>query len=141
MKSGPPVHAGAFLLARYRRINRVSSERATIDRPLGLSWRPEGNTMMEINTKSPASFGQRCRALDNAAYAVRQRAIRRGDDLHGWRLSHLMRDASTDAQVNVAERKYGKWLQEGLAVTMSPRRRSTFLEIRAKPVADNLRIK
>jgi hypothetical protein len=78
--------------------------------------------MVEISTKSVASFGQRCRALDTAAQAVRQRAIRNGTDLAGWRLSRLMRDARTDAQVDFAERKYGKWLQERVAVTMAPPR-------------------
>ena len=67
--------------------------------------------MMEINTKSPASFGQRCRILNIAAQAVRRRAIRGGDDLEGWRLSRLMRDAETDTQVNLAEREYDVWLQ------------------------------
>jgi hypothetical protein len=71
--------------------------------------------MMEIRTKLPASFGQRCQALNVAAYAVRQRATRSDGDLDTWRLSRLMREADTDAQVNVAERKYGIWLQ-----TMAP---------------------
>jgi hypothetical protein len=72
---------------------------------------PEDNTMMEISTKLPASFGQRCRTLSFAAYAVRQRATRDGGDIEGWRLSRLMRDAETDTQVNVAELKYSVWLQ------------------------------
>jgi hypothetical protein len=67
--------------------------------------------MMEIATRSPASFGQRCRTLDAAAHTVRQQAIRKGSDLDGWRLARLMRDAGTDAQVNLAERKYGVWLR------------------------------
>lgn len=67
--------------------------------------------MMEISTKAPASFGQRCRILNIAAQAVRRRAIRGGDDLEGWRLSRLMRDAETDTQVNLAEREYDVWLQ------------------------------
>jgi hypothetical protein len=67
--------------------------------------------MTKIERKSPASFGERCRTLGTAAHAVRQRAIRNGGDLQGWRLSRLMRDAGTDIQVNVAEREYGAWLQ------------------------------
>jgi hypothetical protein len=67
--------------------------------------------MMEISTKSPASFGQRCLALNAASHAVRQRATGGADDLEGWLLSRLMRDASTDGEVNIAERKYGVWLQ------------------------------
>jgi hypothetical protein len=67
--------------------------------------------MIEINAISPASFDQRCRTLDTAAHAVRQRAIRNGRDLDGWHLSRLMRDAGTDRQVNIAERKYRVWLQ------------------------------
>ena len=66
---------------------------------------------MDICTRLPASFGQRCRALNVAAYAVRQRATRPGGDLEAWRLSRLMREADTDAQVNVAEHKYDIWLQ------------------------------
>jgi hypothetical protein len=34
-----------------------------------------------------------------------------GDDLEGWRLSRLMRDADSSRQVNVAERQYSAWLQ------------------------------
>jgi hypothetical protein len=67
--------------------------------------------MMEISTKSRTSFGQRCRNLSVAAYAVRQRATRDGADIDGLRLSRLMREAETDTQVNVAERKYNVWLQ------------------------------
>jgi hypothetical protein len=78
---------------------------------LGLTRQPKDTAMMEINTKSPASFGQRCRILNIAAQAVRRRAIRGGDDLEGWRLSRLMRDAETDTQVNLAEREYDVWLQ------------------------------
>jgi hypothetical protein len=65
--------------------------------------------MMEISTKSGASFGQRRHTLNAAAHAVRDRAILKGTDLAGWRLSRLMRDASTDAQVNLAERQYCVW--------------------------------
>jgi hypothetical protein len=67
--------------------------------------------MMEISTKLPASFGRRCHVLNVAAYAVRQQATRSGGDLDMWRLSRLMREAETDAEVNIAERKYGVWLQ------------------------------
>jgi hypothetical protein len=66
--------------------------------------------MMKIS-KLPASFARRCRALNVAAYAVRQQATRSGGDFDTWRLSRLMREAETDAQVNVAERKYDVWLQ------------------------------
>jgi hypothetical protein len=78
---------------------------------LRLTRQPKDNAMMEINRKSPASFGQRCRILNIAAQAVRRRAIRGGGDLEGWRLSRLMRDAETDTQVNLAEREYDVWLQ------------------------------
>ena len=67
--------------------------------------------MTETNAKSAASFSQRCRNLNVAARTVRERAVMRGYDLDGWRLSRLMRDACTDAQVNVAERKFRAWLQ------------------------------
>jgi hypothetical protein len=67
--------------------------------------------MMEMFKKSPASFGQRCLALNAASHAVRQRATGGADDLEGWLLSRLMRDASTDGEVNIAERKYNVWLQ------------------------------
>ena len=67
--------------------------------------------MMEISAKSPASFSERCFTLNVAAHAVRQRATRDGGDIEGWRLSRLMRDAETDAQVNVAEQGYNVWLQ------------------------------
>jgi hypothetical protein len=76
-----------------------------------LFLQPEDNKMMDICTRLPASFGQRCRALNVAAYAVRQRATRPGGDFEAWRLSRLMREADTDAQVNDAERKYDVWLQ------------------------------
>ena len=75
-----------------------------------LFWQPEGIAMTEPNPRTPASFGLRCRALDTAAHGVRQRAIRKGDDLDGWRLARLMRDADTDTQINVAERKFDAWL-------------------------------
>jgi hypothetical protein len=67
--------------------------------------------IIEINGNSAVSFSQRCHNLNIAALAVRKRAVMRGYDLDGWRLSCLMRDASTDAQVNVAERKFSAWLQ------------------------------
>jgi len=54
---------------------------------------------METCTKLPASFGQRCLALNAAAHSVRQRATRDGDDLDGWRLSRLMRDACTTTKL------------------------------------------
>lgn len=65
--------------------------------------------MNELKTRSPRSFSERCHTLEVAAHVVRQRAVRRGDDLIGWRLARLMRDACTDTQVNDAERKYGAW--------------------------------
>jgi hypothetical protein len=64
---------------------------------------------MEITTNPPRSFSERCHTLEIAAQAVRQRAVRRGDDLIGWRLARLMRDACTDTQVNDAEHKYVAW--------------------------------
>jgi hypothetical protein len=67
--------------------------------------------MTWTNTKLPASFSQRCRSLSVGARAVRERAVMRGCDLDGWRLSRLMREASTDAQVNVAERQFSAWLR------------------------------
>lgn len=63
------------------------------------------------NGKLATSFSQRCRSLSVAARAVRERSVTRGYDLDGWRLSRLMREASTDAQVNVAERKFSAWLR------------------------------
>jgi hypothetical protein len=77
--------------------------------------------MMEINAKAPgASFGQRCRTLSIAARAVRERAILDGDDLEGWRLARLMRDALNDGQVNVAEREYRIWLWSRPPTTRTP---------------------
>jgi hypothetical protein len=67
--------------------------------------------MMEIASKSPTSFGQRCRTLNVAAHALRQRATRSGGDLEAWRLSRLMREADTDAEVDIAEHKYSVWLR------------------------------
>jgi hypothetical protein len=67
--------------------------------------------IIEISGKPAASFSQRCHSLNIAADVVRKRAVVRGCDLDGWRLARLMRDASTDAQVNVAERKLAAWLQ------------------------------
>jgi len=32
-------------------------------------------------------------------------------DFEGWRLSRVMREAETDAQVNFAEQKYNDWRQ------------------------------
>jgi hypothetical protein len=49
--------------------------------------------------------------LNDAAHVVRERATQHGDDFEGWRLSRLMREAETDAQVNFAERKYADWQQ------------------------------
>jgi hypothetical protein len=78
---------------------------------LRLTRQPEDYAMVEISTKSPENFSQRCRILNIAAQDVRRRATREGSDLEGWRLSRLMRDAETDTQVNLAERKYDGWLQ------------------------------
>jgi hypothetical protein len=55
---------------------------------------------------------RRLRVLHDAAYGVRQRAISRGDDLEGWRLARLMRDAETRYQLVVAERRYAGWLKK-----------------------------
>ena len=65
--------------------------------------------MREINGKPAESFDQRCHNLNIAARTVRERAVMRGYDLDGWRLARLMRDANTDAQVDVAERKFRAW--------------------------------
>ncbi len=67
--------------------------------------------MMWANGKLPASFSQRCRSLSVASRTVRERAVVRGCDLDGWRLSRLMREANTDGQVNVAEREFSVWLR------------------------------
>src|SRR5258705_13323009 len=56
-------------------------------------------------------FGRRRRILAEDAYVVRQRAIRRGNDLEGWHLSRLMRDAATPFEVTTAERRYLRWLR------------------------------
>jgi hypothetical protein len=56
------------------------------------------------------SFERRRRILAEDAYVVRQRAIRRGNDLEGWHLSRLMRDAATPFEVSTAERQYQRWL-------------------------------
>ncbi len=57
------------------------------------------------------SLERRRRILAEDAYVVRQRVIRRGDDLEGWHLSQLMRDAATPFEVTTAERKYRRWLR------------------------------
>ena len=57
------------------------------------------------------SSERRRRILAEYAYRVRQRAIRRGDDIDGWRLSRLMRDAATPFEVTTAERRYQRWLR------------------------------
>jgi hypothetical protein len=67
--------------------------------------------MMEIRPKLSWNLGQRCSALNIASHAVRQQSTRSDGDLEMWLLSHQMRDAETNAQVSVAERKYGVWLQ------------------------------
>jgi hypothetical protein len=71
-------------------------------------------TMMEITPARPGqhNFGHRCHLLSEAAHIVRQRSIVSGNDLDGWRLSQLMRDADTHMQVDVAERGYGLWLRD-----------------------------
>jgi hypothetical protein len=67
--------------------------------------------MMEFRTKQPTSFGHRCHALNVASNAVRHWATSPNGDYDTWRLSRLMREAHTDAQINVAERRYSAWLQ------------------------------
>ena len=67
--------------------------------------------MTEICTKQPESVGQRCHALNVASGAVRLWATMPGGDFDTWRLSRLMREAHTWAQVNVAEQRYSAWLQ------------------------------
>jgi hypothetical protein len=66
--------------------------------------------MIEPITLPPPTFGQRCHSLNAAAHAVRAQAILRGNDLDGWLLSRLMRDADTAAQVHLGEQQYGAWL-------------------------------
>jgi hypothetical protein len=60
------------------------------------------------------SLKRRRRILAEDAYVVRQRAIRRGNDLEGWHLSRLMRDAATPFEVTAAERQYRRWLGASL---------------------------
>ena len=69
---------------------------------------------MEIHAGAaqPAHIGQRRRSLSDAAHVVRQRSILSGHDLKGWRLSHLMRDAHTYTEVDLAERGYSLWLRD-----------------------------
>jgi hypothetical protein len=47
--------------------------------------------------------------LCNLAQEVRQVAINRAGDLEGWRVSRLLRDASTPAQADEAERQFRIW--------------------------------
>jgi hypothetical protein len=77
----------------------------------GLVLQPEEYLMKYLVAAPPASFSQRGHQLNIASHAVRERAVMRGYDLHGWRLSHLMRDAKTDQQITIAELGYGNWLQ------------------------------
>jgi hypothetical protein len=89
----------------------LAGARATIDRGFGCPSNQRNKTMMESSTQLPAGFSQRCRILNAASHVVRQSATRSGGDFEGWRLSRLMREAETDAQVNFAERKYADWQQ------------------------------
>jgi hypothetical protein len=47
--------------------------------------------------------------LSKLAHQVRQVAIDRAGDIEGWRVSRLLRDASTPAQADEAERQFGIW--------------------------------
>ena len=51
----------------------------------------------------------RSRRLSKRAYQVRQVSINRCDDLEGWRISRLLRDAATTAEADEAERQLGIW--------------------------------
>jgi len=66
--------------------------------------------MIDTSTEASRNFGARCLSLSSAAHTVRQRAIRRGHDLAGWRLARMMRDAHTIAQIKSSEREYRIWL-------------------------------
>jgi hypothetical protein len=51
----------------------------------------------------------RLQRLSKLAHQVRQVAINRPGDLEGWRVSRLLRDASTPAQADEAERQFRIW--------------------------------
>jgi hypothetical protein len=61
--------------------------------------------MTEISARSPASFSERRQDLTAAS---------RGGNFDMWRLSRLMQEAETDAQIYFAEQQHAAWLHEQL---------------------------
>jgi hypothetical protein len=55
----------------------------------------------------------RLQRLEKLAHGVRQLAINRPDDVEGWRIARLLRDAVTPAQADEAERQLGVWQSTG----------------------------
>ncbi|WP_299805742.1 hypothetical protein [Tardiphaga sp.] len=53
----------------------------------------------------------RLRRLNRLAPQVRQIALNRPDDIEGWRISRLLRDATTPAEADEAERQFRVWEQ------------------------------
>lgn len=74
--------------------------------------------MREIETVAHRGtlLDERCRHLNDSAHDVRQWAVDHGQDIEGWRLARLMRDADTDTQVKIAERRYGLWLRRAYSL-------------------------
>jgi hypothetical protein len=70
--------------------------------------------MTEISARSPASFSERRQDLTAASHAVRQSSIQDGGNFDMWRLSRLMQEAETDAQIYFAEQQHAAWLHEQL---------------------------
>jgi hypothetical protein len=60
---------------------------------------------MDFDLKKAA----RLQRLHGLAHKVRQVAIERSADLDGWRVSHLLRDATTPAEADEAERQLRIW--------------------------------
>jgi hypothetical protein len=54
--------------------------------------------------------GQRARTLKEAAYLVRQYAIDH-DDLSGWKLTHILRNAESPSDMKLAEDALRAWIQ------------------------------
>jgi hypothetical protein len=51
----------------------------------------------------------RLQRLNKLAHQVRQVSINRCEDLEGWRISRLLRDAITPAEADEAERQFRIW--------------------------------
>lgn len=51
----------------------------------------------------------RLQRLRRLAHQVRQVAINYPDDIEGWRVSRLLRDASTPVEADEAERQLKRW--------------------------------